>query len=348
VRAVPAPSSAAVPTTGWVGDVLLALLVGGLFALSPLSSGSRPVISAFGGAIAAVGFFLLRRLLRRSEVADPATVVSIAGDRRRLLSLAALAAMAVAPALFQLYPWHTESVWRSGHGLFIPLVCIALARVALADDPDARPESSAWGFAVLVPGILLLVFDAVLRTMHLSALGIALTATGASLLLLGVRRTRRLALPLALLLFLLPLPESLAQHFGLASASAAAIQRLVDLLDIRVAQVGNALLLTDGIYVITYRCSGFGTLYGGLAAALALGWLSGSRIRTALLLASVWPLTVFANACRTAALIAFCEWRHLSPHHTGLHGLSGIVAYFAVLGALVVLAGPRSARRLVS
>jgi exosortase len=340
-RPPPVPSGRAV-------DVAVALLVGVLFGISPLTSGGRRLVpSLLGGVVAGVGFFLLRRIARRP--APPREEApSARRDRVGVALLAALAALTAAPAFVELYPWYTESVWRNGHSLFVPLLAFGLARVALREDADATAEGSAWGFAPLVPGLALVVLDAGIHTLHLSVLGLTLVATGASLLLYGVRKTRRLALPIGLLLFLVPLPESLARYTGLVTATAAGTQQLLYAFGMPAIRSATSVILPDTTYEISYRCSGFAALYGGIAAALALGWLTGSRMRAAALLLSVWPLTWLANVLRCAALIVFCEWRHISPEVTQVHGMSGIAAFLFVLAALVLLAGPRAVRRLLA
>ena len=341
-------SRPSVPASGRAADVAVALLVGVLFAISPLTSGGRRLLpSLLGGGIAGIGFFLLRRMARRPGP-PRAVSPSAARDRAGVALLAALAALTAAPAFVELYPWYTESVWRNGHGLFVPLLAFGLARVALREDADAAAEGSAWGFAALVPGLALVVLDAGIHTLHLGVVGLTLVAAGASLLLLGVRKTRRLALPIALLLFLLPLPESLARYTGLVTATAAGTQQLLYAFGMPAVRSAASVILPNESYEISYRCSAFAALYAGTAAALALGWLTGSWVRTAALLLSVWPLAWLANVLRCAALIVFCEWRHVSPEVTQVHGMSGIGAFLLVLAALVPLAGSRAVRRLLA
>lgn len=330
-------------------ELWVAGLVGVLFALSPLSSGSRVLPSIGAGCVVAVACFLYRRAcLRRADAAPTLAAAKSPWHRDRLrVGVVVLFAACLAPAAIDLYPWYTESVWRNGHGLFVPLLAFAVGRAALRDAPEPA-SSSAWGFAPLALGLALIVLDAGPRTLTLAVLGATLAASGVSLLLLGAALTRRLAVAIGLLLFLAPLPPALASPLALPTASAIGTEHLLQALGFPVLREGVGLILPQNMFNISVRCSGFSIAYGATAVAIALGATSGSWTRTALMLASIWPLTWLSNVLRSTALVAFCESRGIGFLQTPLHGISGIAAYLFVVGCLALIAGSRARRRLLT
>jgi exosortase len=213
-----------------------------------------------------------------------------------------------------------------------------LARSALRRDAGEAPEASAWGFALLVPALALLVVDAGLRSGTLSAVGLVLALPGLSLLLLGARRTRLLAFPLALGVFLVPIPSGLEDPLGFASASAALVDPIVDALGVEAHRHQTAFRLSTGWLGIGGNCSGIATLHAGVALAGLFAFTARSRARSLLLLGLVVPIVLLVNAARLVGLVLLCERQGMGVLGTPLHGLSGIAVFWLVVGALWLLA----------
>ncbi|MEZ4331295.1 MAG: exosortase/archaeosortase family protein [Myxococcota bacterium] len=343
-----------------IEDAAVALLVGALFGWSPVTTAHRLPVSIAGGVAAALALFAYRRWARRHPIvgsavsaqARPVAAATPAVDASRpdrvarslaWLSLA-LALLVTLPTWTALLPWYLESVWRNGHGLFLPLmigaVCLSIrARTGpLADRP-------AWlGLPVLGAGLSLVLLDVGVRTLHLAIFGWLAVAIGSVLALFGPRTLRAYAPAIALGVFFLPLPSGVGSSLALANASAMTTTGLLAAIGHPVYREGALLYLPDENYGISVRCSGFAALYAGAALAFALGAASGRWWRTLWMLVALWPLTVLANGLRLAVLIAFCQWRGVLASTTPLHGLSGIAAFLMVVG-LVFLAAPSRARR---
>jgi exosortase len=254
---------------------------------------------------------------------------------------------ALAPTLVWLYGQFTESVWRNQHGLFVPFFMVLAGLSVLRRDPHPeREESSAWGFAFLVPAALLLVADAGMGSRFLSAAGLALLPPGLALLLLGARRARALAVPLALGVFLIPTPEHLGDPLGVTWMSAVGSEWLTRALGIPVERLGTMLTVNGHPFEVSQNCGGLATLHAATAFAVMLAAL-GARRRIAPLLLAVYPLTVAANAVRCCGLMVATSY---SPRllDTPLHGLSGLAVFWSVVGALWCLADRRAVRENLS
>ena len=325
-------------------DLAVAASVGLAFGLSPLTSADRTLPSVLGGGLAAAVVFAVRA--RGARPAPPARQ----GARVPALTgpLALGLALDFAPTAAGLYAWYTESVWRNGHGLFVPILMALLALPILRRDASAAPESAAWGWLPFAAGLALAVLDSGVGILHLGVLGLELVLVGASLLLLGARRTRALALPLALGLFLLPLPTSLVDLMHLRPATAVATEVLLEWAGLPVLRSGTVLVLPDSVFGVTVRCSGFSAAYAGLGLALVLGGCGRSRWRAAGLVLAVWPLVWAINSLRSAVLVYICEARGLDLLNTPLHGLSGIAAFLGVMLALYLMSDRRAVREALA
>jgi len=250
-----------------------------------------------------------------------------------------------APIVLSMWRKWTRSVWDNGHGLFVPFLVAFLAWAALRREPVRSEEPSRWGFAFLVPALLLVAIDAVMKTDNLRAFGLILTLPGLSLLLLGRRRTRAIRFPLLLAFFMLPLPPPLLTplHLQLQTLTATGSEWLLHLLRFPVLAEGTYLHLPHGTLRVVMACSGFSALYAAITIALVLSYLSHSWARRALLLSVAVPLALGGNVLRVSALAILAEWRGYEILQTSAHVLSGYASFVLTLGLLFLFAehGPR-------
>jgi exosortase len=329
-------------------DLAFPTLVGVMLAVSPLTGRTRILPSLALGA-AGTGVLLLARMRRGPRPADAPTGPTLARPSLPVAGVLLLAALLFAPTLYWLYQAFTESVWRNGHGLFVPLFMVLLARSTLRRDPGTTEESSAWGFAWLVPAVSLAVIDAGVDSKYLSVLGLVLALPGLSLLWLGARRTRALALPLALGVFLFPLPTLLEDGVGLRYATAAVAKPILEVMRAPVTWHQTHVRLPESGFSVSDNCSGFAALIASFAFAALLAATSRSRVRGALLLLAVYPAVALMNGFRLVALVWLALRYGLQVLIvTPLHGLSGIVVFAVVLGGLWLCADRVAFRRAVS
>jgi exosortase len=331
------------------GDLAFAALVGVLFALSPLTGRTRILPSIVLGA-AAAAVVLAARMRRGLRPADAPSGPTLSRPALPVIGVLALTAIVFAPTFYWLYEALTESVWRNGHGLFVPLFMVLLARHRLRRDPIRGEESSAWGFAWLVPALVLAVADAGIGSLYLSAIGLVLALPGLSLLLLGARRTRAIALPLALGVLLVPLPTLIEDAVGLRTATAALAKPMLEWVGAPVVFHQTQVRLPNGGFSLSDNCSGFAALTASFAFAALLAATARSRVRGALLLLAVYPAVAFVNGARAAALVLLVMRYGEGPIMltTPVHGLSGIGVFIAVLGGLWLCADRAAFREAIS
>jgi exosortase len=316
--------------------------VGALFTASPLTGDELPRAALAGLAIAAGVFaFRNRRGLPREEGASLPAMPRLGGVPLPVAAALALWAAVFFPTMRWLAQQWTASVWTDEHGIFMPPLIAVLAYRTLRRDPSSEAESSAWGFAFLVPAFALALIDGALHTGTLGAFALVASLPGLSLLLLGARRTRLVAVPLALGLLMIPLPPAVATTVGLRHLTAAAVEPLLHAIGFSALRRGTVIQLAgeSNVFVVADACSGTATLYAAVAVAVVLACYARSHGRRAALLAAAAPLAIAANVLRVVALILLSSglghWIMDSP----IHPLTGVATFFVVVLGLLLVAG---------
>jgi exosortase len=325
-------------------DLGLALLTGTLVGVSPFTPNDL-VPSLVAGAVVA-GLVLRHRMVVRARVeevgaAPPAATFSLP-LRSPLFWATALALVAVfAPTLRWLYQQWTVSIWQNDHGIFTPLVMAFFARSILRRDTQSAGEDSLWGLPLVAAGLALVFVDAAIRTFYLSAVGLVLVIPGLSLLLLGARRTRALAFPLVLGLFLLPIPNVLATHIYLRRLTAAGAEPILRQLDYTFMRFDTTFVMPNSNILISDACSGFAALYAVVGVALILAVFTDSRWRRAALLLSAVPLAFTSNIVRAVVLVVLVDVFGPALLETPIHEASGAATFCVVLLVQYAISGGR-------
>jgi exosortase len=232
-------------------------------------------------------------------------------------------------------------VWTNNHGVFMPALMGVLGWYSLRGDTGDAPKGSAFGFVWLALALALALCDAALRTGYLGVLGMIASLPGLSLLLLGARRTRRLAVPLALGLLMVPVPAAVATSVGLRHATAAAVEPLLQAIGVSALRRGTVIQLAGerNVFVVADECSGLAALYAGFAVAVVLACYARRPWRRVALLAAAAPLAIAANTLRVAALILLSSGLGHWIMETKIHPLTGVATFVVVVVGLLWVAG---------
>jgi exosortase len=284
-----------------------------------------------------------------ANVPSPAalTLVNTRSPRLLFALLLVEAVVLFAPTAAWLFDRWTMSVWQHAHGLLIlPLIGYFVYRelVPLVHLPAS---SSPWGFALLIPALLLHSFDAGMHTQLLSAMALFLSLPGFSLLLLGKERTRAIAFPLAFLAFALPIPLTFTEqiHWQLRQIMTAGSAILVPWFGIPLFVEGTTLHMPNGAVEIADACSGFSTLYAAVAVAALTAYSAPTPARKVLVMLSAVPLAVASNLLRVITLVLLVVWKGAWILDTVVHPLSGIATFVLALPIIFWLGGDTSGAR---
>lgn len=332
---------------GPLRDAALGLGLGLVVAASPLTP-HGPLAAVFGAA--AGGGLFAWRLLGRRRAADAETEAAEATTQAPRTPLSVWAVLLLIAAVFTptglyLYDSWTGSVWNNAHGILIPPIMAWMTWTALRGEEDRSPDASAWGFAFLVPGLLLVALDSALRTQQVAAVGLVLALVGLALLLLGARRTRLLNVALLLGVFMIPIRNSVASHLALRQITAVGAEPLLDLMGVPVIRHETLLVLSNASFLVADACSGFSTLYAAVGISVVLAAYARSWPRRVLLLVAAWPLAIACNIARVTILVVVANTYGLDLLDTPFHAASGIATFWAVLVLLIMMSDRDSLRK---
>jgi exosortase len=270
------------------------------------------------------------------ETAGPRT---LAGMSAWEWAFVAMLGVAFLPAVMAM-----EAVWSTvdfaSHGYLVPLVAVWAAtskRRILPSLPRARDSR---GLVALAAGFLLYLVGAGTSIATLQGLGMVAGVAAAVLYLRGAAWLRVLSFPLAYLLFMVPLPETLltplivelqlfVSEVGVSLLQAAGVA---------VFRLGNVIELADGATLfVAEACSGITSVVTLLPLAVFLAYFTERTLgRRLILVAAVVPLAMIGNLIRVViTVLAAREWGTEAATGGVLHDLAGVGTY--VLGCLALL-----------
>lgn len=250
-----------------------------------------------------------------------------------LLVMAALYLAVYGPTLAWLWHRWTLSIWQNGHGILITLVVAWLVREELIRHKDRPLDVTPWGFAILVPALMLHMIDTGINSRLLSAFSLVLSLPGLSLLFLGKERTRAIIFPLLVLFLTLPIPLAFTEsiHLFLRQIATVASSWLLPYLGVPVFAQGTLLETPNGSLMVADACSGFSTLYATVTVAVLTAYATRSKWRRFLVLAIAVPLAIVVNIVRVVVLTLLVDWYGLDVLHTSAHELSGMATFAVAL-----------------
>ena len=331
-----------------------AVLAGLVAALGPFRPRGLGYSVAAGLAAGLVVWFVLPKVVGKSEGPQGSGAGSKAASLSGGTSFAAWPAwlclglffLFFLKTTFWFYQSWTAGVWQNGHGLFVPIVMAVLGVRALRDEDWGKTESSPWGLVVVTFALLLAIFDLRLQTRYLSAFGFLIGLGGLALTFLGTRRTRKLLFPIALGIFMIPIPFSVSDQAFLRLATAIPSLEILRLLGFSVTRVYTVLLFPNFTLDISTACSGFSTLYAGLFFGVVLAAFSRPRWRQVVVIAMVLPISLVANITRAVFLVQLTSLYGTGVLATDVHPASGAATFLLVIVGLAAVAGRRALQRV--
>jgi len=328
-------------------ELVLGVAVTGLLAVSPFTPAAWGPSFALGalGAAALGGWRLWQRWQVPEGTGASSDALRLEVPPRVWLALAVLA-LAFTPTFVWLFEQWRGNVWNNAHGMFVPVLMGYLVYQALRrDEPQPEDVSSPWGYAFAAPGLALLVVDTALRTQYLAVVGLLLVLPGLSLLLLGMRRTLLLRVPLVLSIFMIPVPNTVATHLFLREITATLVSPVITAVGIPVLREDTVLFLPNATFLVADACSGFSAMYAAVGISIVLAAGARSWSRKALLLASAFPLAIACNVARVTFLVVTAHTYGLGLLDTPFHTASGVVSFWAVIVLLFLMSDRRSLRQ---
>lgn len=243
---------------------------------------------------------------------------------------------------FRILPDMVEDWWDdpgASHGILIPPVALYIAwlRRGLTLAEPAWPDLR--GLWLTLGACLTLLLGTLGAEYFLTRASFVLLLAGLIWTFWGAPRFRTLLFPLVLLLTMIPLPRLVYNMMSapLQQMASSVAASLVQLLGIAVYQDGNVIHLAGISLGVAEACSGLRSLTSLITAALMVGFLFCTRVRTrVLLVALAVPIAICMNVARVTGTAIIAE--HNQQYALGYyHSFSGWLVFLVGFG-LVALA----------
>jgi EpsI family protein len=230
------------------------------------------------------------------------------------------------------------------HGPLIPLVSLLIFVLLVRHVRLPVRPSRTLGGVVLAASLLLHLVACLARVNFASGFAFIGVLVGGVLLLWGAAALRRLWFPLALLVFMVPLPEVTISraNFELKMRAAGGGVWLANLVGVPAARSGNRVFLPgDKSLIIANVCNGLRTLISLLAFGAIYAYVCRLRGLWRIgLFALVIPVAVVSNAVRIVSLIVVAHVWSVQIATGWYHDASGVLIF--VLAFLLMFGLERS------
>jgi exosortase len=187
------------------------------------------------------------------------------------------------------------------HGFFVPLVAGFIVWQRREELLAIKARPNWWGLAVVAYGAFQLWIGTLAVELFLTRTAFVITLIGAVWLLGGTRILRKLAFPLFLCFFMVPIPAVIYNSitFPLQILASRLAEHALDFLAVPVLREGNVLVLPNQDLSVVEACSGIRSLLSLTFLSLVYGYFFETKawIRVTLFLSTV-PIAIVANGSR--------------------------------------------------
>ena len=228
----------------------------------------------------------------------------------RLIALAVLVLAVLATgfwwtARWMMVRWDQPNSYYSHGWLILPIsaVLVYLNRDRLK---SCRISPSAWGLALLLPGVLLQVVATAWQVGFLSGFALLAVLAGLVISLFGTQVFRQVWFPLAFLAFMVPVPVVLVDtvSFKLKLAAAKIAADFVGAFGLAAVRDGSYIRIPTGTIIVDDVCSGLKYLIALTAFGALYAYISPlTRGKKAVLFTAAIPVSFVANVTRVILMV---------------------------------------------
>jgi exosortase len=225
------------------------------------------------------------------------------------------------------------------HGFFVPVVAAFIVWQRRDEILAIRPEPNWWGMALVVWGGLQLWLGVLAAELFVTRTAFVVTLIGVVWLLCGNRILRKVAFPLFLCFFMIPIPAVIYNSitFPLQLLASRLAENALSILSVPVLREGNVLILPNQELSVVEACSGIRSLLSLTFLSLVYGYFFESRtwVRVVLFVSTV-PIAIVANGSRVTLTGVMTQVKPELAEGV-FHTASGWVIFMVALIILIVL-----------
>jgi len=223
------------------------------------------------------------------------------------------------------------------HGFLIPLIAGFLLWQERDKLSNAKVSPSNAGLFILLAGLCLFVAARTGAELFTERFSMLMVIWGGVLFILGRQHARIAWIPIAYLIFMIPLPAIIWNQvaFPLKLFATKLATGAITFLSIPVYREGNIIHLANTTLEVVDACSGIRSLTSLLAISAAFALITDhSRLKKWVLFLSAVPIAIFVNILRLTVTAALAH-RYGSEVAQGfLHEMSGLMVFAVAIVSL--------------
>ena len=226
------------------------------------------------------------------------------------------------------------------HGFLIPIVSFYFVYERRKQLSVLSPSSNWLGLGLIIFGIALLLLGNLATEYFTMRFSMLVVFGGVILFLLGKEFFKALLLPIAFLIFMIPIPSILMDRitFPMQLFASKVAANTLYLVGIPILREGNVMLLANTSLEVAEACSGIRSLISLLALSVVFAYLS-QRVtwKRVVLVLSTFPIAIIANAARVSGTGILAHYYGDKVAQGFFHGFSGWILFVIAFVCLFVV-----------
>ena len=235
--------------------------------------------------------------------------------------------------------WLANEWWSNdyySHGVLVPIISVYLAWRLL---PKVERKPSNLGLFLLVAALVIYLAAIFQRAYFIAALGMIALFAGMIWYLWGGEALKRMAFPLAFLIFMVPLPFVEASSLPLSLLTGQISTKTVQLLGMDVTVQGASVTLPNANLVVGAQCSGLRSIVALFTLVAVFAYVvEGPWYSKLLIVLSAIPIAILGNVFRVSTLLWVADRWGVDAGFTYYHDYSGIFFFLFAFLCLILLA----------